>query len=245
MRSVRTTFLILEAVGDNQPIGLSELARRLELPKSTVQRGLATLAELGWIRSDGRDTARWQLGERVRTLSEKFDDLGRLRDAALPILGQLSADTQESIHLAVPEGRMMRLVERMDSTHALRLVQPIGTRTPIHTTSAGKAILAYLPEDEVEDYLTGELESLTSNTITDPNALREDLDITRQRGYAIADEELAVGIVSMAAAIRPGGGRPIAAVSISGAAARMTAEVHRSYGQRAAAAAAEIAALLA
>lgn len=244
MRSVRTTFHILEAVGDNQPIGLSELARRLELPKSTVQRSLSTLAELGWIRSDGRDTSRWQLGDKVRALSEKFDDLGRLRDAALPVLGRLSTETMESIHLAMPEGRTMRLVERMDSSHALRLVQPIGTRTALHTTATGKSVLAYLPDEEVEKYLTEDLESLTANTITDPDALRADLAITRQRGYAIADEELAIGIVSMAAAIRPGGGRPVAAVSISGAAARMTVEVHHSYGEKAAAAAAEIAALL-
>lgn len=62
MRSVRTTFRSLDAVADNQPIGVSELARRLELPKSTVQRSLATLVDLGWIRTDGSDITRWMLG---------------------------------------------------------------------------------------------------------------------------------------------------------------------------------------
>ena len=117
MRSVRTTFHILDAVADNQPIGLSELARHLDLPKRTVQRSLATLADLGWIRPEGRDLTRWTLGEKVRILSEKVDDVGALREAALPILGQLNTDTLETIHLVVLESRTVRLIERLDSKH--------------------------------------------------------------------------------------------------------------------------------
>ncbi|GCE38858.1 transcriptional regulator, IclR family [Rhodococcus wratislaviensis] len=244
MRTVKTTFQILEAVGEQQPIGLSELARRLDLPKSTVQRSLATLADLGWIRVNGRESAGWRLGEKVRALREKVDHLGRLRDAALPILGQLNGETLETIHLAVAENRTMRLVERMDSKHALRLVQPIGTRSPLHATSTGKSVLAYLPDQEVESYLNHGLNSLTSRTITDPEGLRAQLESIRDKGFAISDEELSNGTVSVAASVRPGGGRPIAAVSISGPTVRMSPEVHRAYGKLVAAATCEIASQL-
>ena len=244
VRSVRTTFTILEAVADHQPIGLSELARRLELPKSTVQRSLATLADLGWIRADGRDLTRWTIGDKVRTLSDRVDDLSRLREAALPVLARLNEETSETIHLAVPEGDMARLVERQDSKHALRLVKPIGTRSPLHAGSAGKVILAYLPQREVDNYLAGELVALTTHTITDPKELFVELQAIRDRGYAVGDQELDYGAVSVAAAVRPDGGRPVAAVSISGPSSRITADLFATYGDLLKPAAAEIAANL-
>lgn len=231
MRSVRTTFTILEAVAENQPIGLSEVARRLELPKSTVQRSLSTLADLGWIRSDGRDQTKWTLGDRARTLSDSVDDLGALRDAALPVLGQLNDETLETIHLAVPEADSVRMIERTDSKHALRLVRPIGTRSPMHASSTGKSVLAYLPQREVESYVERGLVSMTGHTIVDAERLLTDLRAVRERGYAIAHEELTEGIVSVAAPVRPDGGRPIAAVSISGPTTRMSEEVMGQYGK--------------
>ena len=240
MRSVRTTFQILDAVADNQPIGLSELARRLELPKSTVQRSLATLADLGWIRPDGREQTRWTLGERVRVLSEKIDDAGRLREAALPILSQLNADTRETIHLAVLEARTVRLIERLDSKHPLRFVQPIGSRSPLHASSNGKSILANLPEAEIDAYLDSDLSPVTSHTITDPERLRAELKTIREQGYAIAAEELHDGIISVAACIRPtDGAPPIASMSISGPTNRMHEHRH-TYGQLVAEATAQV-----
>lgn len=244
MRSVRTTFYILEAVADHQPIGLSELARRLELPKSTVQRSLATLADLGWIRTDGREPTRWAIGERVRTLSEKIDDLGPLREAALPVLVQLNTETMETVHLAVLESRSVRLIERLDSKHPLRLVQTIGSRSPLHASSNAKAILSYLPDEEVEAYIAGGLDPVTANTITDPDALRTELKVIRERGYAVADEELTEGILAVAACIRPAAGaRPIAGLSISGPAFRMRQHCD-DYGHKVAAAAEQIQARL-
>jgi IclR family acetate operon transcriptional repressor len=242
MRSVRTTFQILDAVADNQPIGLSELARRLDLPKSTVQRSLATLADLGWIRPEGRDLTRWTLGEKVRILSEKIDDVGRLREAALPILAQLNTDTLETVHLVVleSESRSVRLIERLDSKHALRLVQPIGARSPLHATSTGKSVLANLPEAEIEAYIAAGLAPVTAGTIIDPEALRAELKGIRERGYAIADEEFTEGTISVAACIRPAAGaRPIGALSISGPAVRLREQCH-VYGQNVAQAAAQV-----
>jgi IclR family transcriptional regulator, acetate operon repressor len=240
MRSVRTTFQILDAVADNQPIGLSELARHLDLPKSTVQRSLATLADLGWIRPEGRDLTRWTLGEKVRILSEKVDDIGALREAALPILGQLNNDTLETIHLVVLESRSVRLIERLDSKHPLRIVRAIGTRSPLHATSTGKSVLAHLPEAEIEAYIAAGLAPVTPSTITDPEVLRAELKEIRERGYAIADEEFTDGTVSFAACIRPAVGvRPLGALSISGPAVRLR-EQRDTYGHKVTQAAAQV-----
>ena len=159
-------------------------------------------------------------------------------------MGDLNSDTQETIHLAIPESGSVRLIERMDSKHVLRLVQPIGSRSPLHASSTGKAILAHLPASEIDAYLDAGLVRVTSYTITDPDRLRAELQQVRERGYAVVDEEMAEGIVSVAASIRPGSGRPIAAISVSGPVTRMTPELRTKYGHQVSAAAAEVAALL-
>jgi IclR family transcriptional regulator, acetate operon repressor len=241
VRSVRTTFRILEAVADNQPIGLSELARRLDLPKSTVQRSLATLADLGWISAAGSDITRWTLGRRARILGEKVDDQARIRDAAMPSLSELNSETLETIHLTVVEDSTMRLIDRMESRHELRFVRPIGSRAPLHAASSGKAVLAHLPEAEVLAYFENGLQQVTSHTITDRDELTREFKLIRERGYAIADQELADGIVSIAACIRPRGGRPIAALSISGPSFRIGENVRAEYGEKVAAAATAVA----
>ena len=242
MRSVRTTFRVLEAVGEGQPIGLSELARKLELPKSTVQRSLTTLADLGWLRSQADDT-RWRIGEKVRQLNERVDDLGRLREAALPALEELNTETLETIHLAVRDGDSVRLVERQDSQHDLRFVKTIGTRSPMHASSTGKAILARLPECELQAYLERGLAGLTERTLTDPGPLLQDLDTIRDQGFAVADQELTDGVVSVAAYIEIPGG-PAAAVSISGPVSRMPEERWAEYGGKVVEAAKNISARL-
>lgn len=239
MRSVRTTLHILDAVADSQPIGLSELARRLELPKSTVQRSLATLADLGWIRADAPESPRWRLGDHVRQLGEKVDELGNLREVALRVLSRLGEQTGETIHLAVPDGANMRLVERLDSKHPLRLVRPIGNKSPMHACSTGKSVLAALPPAELELYVAAGLSAVTPNTIVDADEFRDELQLIHDRGYAIANQELADGTSSVGASIQVEG-RPVAALSVSGASFRFTTDVCRDYGQLVAAAAKEI-----
>lgn len=243
MRSVRTTFHVLEAVADWQPIGLSELARRLELPKTTVQRSLAVLSDLELIEGDGGDSNRWVMGTRLHTLAARPTAESTLREAALTELGQLHADTLETIHLTHAEGEGMRLIERIDSAHPLRLVQPIGTLSPLYASSNGKSALAFMSEPEIEAYLARDLVPLAKNTMTDPSAIRADLKVIRKRGYAIANEELIDGITSVAASIRRDG-RPIGAMSISGPSGRVRPEVYEAYGRKVVESARKVSALL-
>lgn len=243
VRAVTTALLVLETVAEQQPCGLSDLARRLDLPKTTVQRALITLAEAGWIRLDNQDVTRWVLAGKAFTVGSKVGRGGGLRDLALPVLNRLQVAVGETIHLMVPDGDEMVLIERLDSAHAVRTFQPLGARAPLHASSNGKSVLAYLPDVEIERYLAHTLPAVTRYTTTDAWRLRDELRRIRLCGYAIADEELNEGIVAVAACIRPNTERPIGSLSISAPKARVPRRLYRAYGDQVAAAAGEIAAI--
>lgn len=243
MRSVTTALRVLEAVAVHQPVGLSALTRSLGLPKSTVQRNLATLAEAGWIEPED-DTGRWQVGIRAFVVGSAVGSRGGLRPAALPVMKALGGEVGETVHLMVPAGRDVVLVERVDSPRPLRAVAPLGARGPMHATSNGKAVLAALPADEIDAYIEAGLDPVTTRTIVDPAALRAELGKIAELGYATCLEELEEGVVSVGAAIRPGHGRPVASLSISGPASRMTPDLLTGYGKKASRAAESVAAAL-
>ncbi|WP_208780879.1 IclR family transcriptional regulator [Streptomyces griseorubiginosus] len=231
MRSVTTALQVLEAVAVNQPIGLSALTRTLGLPKSTVQRSLATLAEAGWIEQQA-GSGRWQVGVRAFVVGSAVSARGGLRPAALPTMRDLGAEVGETVHLMVPAGREVVLVERVDSPQPVRAVAPLGARGALHATSNGKAVLAALSHEEVDAYIAGGLHAVTPHTITDPDRLRAELRGISEAGFAICREEVEEGVVSVAAAIRPGRGRPIASLSISGPKGRMLPELLTPYGEK-------------
>lgn len=242
MNSVKTALRVLEAVAAHQPAGLSDLTRRLALPKSTVQRCLATLHEAGWIRPGGHELTRWVLTGRAFSVGSQVANTRNLREVALPALSDLQAATLETIHLMVPDDTEMVLIERLDSAHELRTFKPLGSRAPLHATSNGKAVLACLPADETGAYLT-HLEPVTSQTVTDPDALRRQLAAIRERGYAINEGELHDGVTSIGAAI-VADGRPVASLSISGPSSRLTPDKYTDYGTRVMAATHQIATAL-
>ncbi|MEU1166916.1 helix-turn-helix domain-containing protein, partial [Streptomyces sp. NPDC005921] len=147
MRSVTTALQVLEAVAVNQPVGLSALARALGLPKTTVQRSLTTLADSGWIEQQA-STGRWQVGVRAFVVGSAVSARGGLRSIALPMMRELGVEVGETVHLMVPTGREVVLVERVDSLQpdtwpdpaALlltvlgpgpRAVAPLGARGPL------------------------------------------------------------------------------------------------------------------
>src|SRR5262249_43119585 len=152
-------------------------------------------------------------------------DRGGLRTFALPGVNALATGVQETIHLMIPDGPELVLVERIDSPHAGRAGAPLGARGPLHARCHGKAGLGVLPDSEIEDYLESGLEAVTSHTTIEPDRLRDELEQIRSCGYAVSREELQDGVVSVAAAIRPGGQAPVASLSISGPKVRMPRKV--------------------
>ncbi|WP_043618849.1 IclR family transcriptional regulator [Nonomuraea candida] len=221
MQNVINALRVLEEVAARQPIGVGELARALGLPKSTVQRSLVTLHEAGWIRPGGEVT-RWQVTSKALRLARRTE-LG-LRDAAVPVMEELRQRTGETIHLMVPEGDAVVLIERLETDKPLRIVLPLGTRLPLHASANGKAVLAHL------DRTLAELPGYTDTTITDPRLLRAELAAVAERGYADNRGEWRSDIAAVAAAILGPAG-PVASLSVSTPASRMTEELRAEYGK--------------
>lgn len=233
MNSVLTALRVFEEVAAAQPVGLSELSKRLDIPKSTVQRCLKTLAEAGWLRPATNDAGQWVITGRAFSVGSAMSAGDDLRDVALPELSRLQAETGETVHLAVPDGAELVLIERLDSAHQLRAFLPLGTRLPLHAASTGKAYLASLPDAQVEEILSSELAPLTDRTVTDPATLRREIAEIRRRGYAVTDQGLHDGIAAVAVALRGRGGVVRGCFSVSGPASRLTAELYPEYGAKA------------
>lgn len=230
MDSVRNALALLEAVAQSPGIGVSELARRLGMPKSTAQRGLRALSAGGWVSRgvDRRDG--WLAGTRLFALARLAEPAPGLRRAALPHMRALRDATGETIHLMAPDGGEVVLIERLDSTQPLRTVRQLGGRVPLHVASNGKAVLAALPAAEQEAYLAAPLFPSSRLSITDPDRLRADLAEVRAYGFAVSRGELDDGINAVAAAVLRSDGRPIGSLSISCPAARLTEARIPEYG---------------
>ncbi|GLZ05608.1 IclR family transcriptional regulator [Actinomadura sp. NBRC 104412] len=241
MQNVVNTLRILEEVAVRQPAGVGELSRVLDLPKSTVQRALRTLATAGWIRPAGGEVTRWVLTAKALHVGRHATGELSLRDAAVPVMEDLRRRTEETIHLAVPEGDSAVLIERLETPKVLRIILPLGKALPVHASANGKAILAHSPPEVIERHLTGGLVQHTATTITDPGRMRAELALIRERGYSTNSGEWRDDIAAVAAPVLGRDGRPVAAISVSVPSMRMTADLYPEYGRLVIAAAATLA----
>jgi IclR family acetate operon transcriptional repressor len=195
--------------------GVTDLARRLGIAKSTAHRLLATLTDEGLLEQDPA-TGRYRLGLVVFDLAAAAQSVD-LHEAVLSPMTELRNRTGETVQVAVLDGREVVYVERLDSPHTLRLFLEVGRRNSAHSTGCGKALLAFLPPDQLDRTLRNwKLVAKTKFTITDVNVLRKDLNEARRRGYAVNRRESEVGVISVAAPIRDVTGRSVAAISVAG-----------------------------
>jgi DNA-binding IclR family transcriptional regulator len=211
---VLVAFSVLEVVADQQPIGVSAIARQTGLSKTTVQRALYTLQSAGYIFQTS-DPVRWRMTLRAVTIGAQAAAGFELRELARPEMERLLAVTQEAIHLNVLEGREMVVLEKLDSPRAVAAYTERGARVPSHASASGKAILAYLPSDEVDAALPETLERFTPTTIVSRTKLREEFVKIREQGYAINDGERRADVVVVGAAVFDGSERPIGGLSVS------------------------------
>ncbi|WP_395106172.1 IclR family transcriptional regulator [Actinomadura sp. SCN-SB] len=216
MQSVVRSLRVLEEIAIRQPVGVGELARALALPKTSVQRCLAALAEAGWIRPAGTEFTRWTLTSRALAVGRKASAETSLREAALGPMHALREATGETIHLAVPNGPDTNvLIERVDSVQAVRTFTALGTVSKLHLTSSGRAILAHLDEEEIDKFIALGLPAVTEETITDPDALRQELRLTQARGYALNIRQSNPQVCAIGAAVLDADGRPVAGLALS------------------------------
>jgi IclR family KDG regulon transcriptional repressor len=215
---------ILELLaGENAPWSTSDIARRLKLPKSTTSNLLHTLLDQGYVRRDGAGD--YRLTMRLVELSgQALRSLG-IREAAQPVLRRLVAETETTAHLAVLDGAEAVYIERVPSPGFIQVNTWVGRRMPMHSTSVGKALAAYLSDAALEELLVGhELQPFTPKTIVSPAKLRAELRKIREAGVSVDDEENTPGIRCVAAPIFAGmgaggaesAGKPVAAVSLTG-----------------------------
>ena len=215
LSTVRNAARLLKVFRSREAdLGVSELARRLGLGKSTVHRMLTTLVAEGLIEQNPR-TGGYRLGIVMFELGEAVRVHMDLHAAAGPVLGELRAQTGESSQVGVLDGHEVVYVDRLESTHSLRLFTETGRRVPVHCTSSGKVLLAYLPEARRHAVLrAAPLTALTPHTITDPERLGAELARVRRRGWAEAINEREIGVASIAAPVRDVTGEVVAAISI-------------------------------
>jgi len=215
LSTVRNAARLLKVFRSREAdLGVSELARRLGLGKSTVHRMLTTLVAEGLIEQNPR-TGGYRLGIVMFELGEAVRVHMDLHAAVGPVLGELRAQTGESSQVGVLDGHEVVYVDRMESAHSLRLFNETGRRVPVHCTSSGKVLLAHLPEARRQAVLrAAPFTALTPHTITDRSQFAAELDRVRRRGWAEAINEREIGVASIAAPVRDISGEVVAAISI-------------------------------
>ncbi|MDW8060915.1 MAG: IclR family transcriptional regulator, partial [Thermomicrobium sp.] len=211
----RAVACLNELARASDGLTLSELARAVDEPKSTLHAILATLVDAGLVvREDA--TKRYRLGPHVLTLAGAYARQSDLLRAFSEIARPLARELGETIQLAVLQGREVLYVGKQEGTQWVRLASEVGTRLPAHATSLGKCLLAWLPPQELDQLLaSGPLVALTPRTITDPEALRAELALVRAQGYALDRGETLPDVWCFGAPVRDANGSVVAALSIS------------------------------
>jgi Transcriptional regulator len=230
IQSVLNALKLLERIGTLQPVGVSQLSRDVGLPKTSVQRAVRTLAEAGWVRSVEGDLTRWELTSRMLGISLQAFGEYSLRDYAEWAMDELRRRTDETIHLVSLDGDCGLVIHRLDSSQAVRAFVQVGTRSPLHATASGQAILAFLPEAKVQEIVSDNLQRYTDRTVTDPKTITDRLERVRERGYAVNVGEWRSEVASISSPILSVDGTAIAAMTISIPLSRYSEDVVEKFG---------------
>jgi IclR family transcriptional regulator, acetate operon repressor len=233
LQTVDRALAVLDLVAERQPIGVSQVARDLQLDKSAAQRILVSLHRSGWIRSDGRAPVRWVLTTKPLQLARQVTG-SPLVARARPVLEQLRDDTGETVWLALLDGRDVVAVDGVESRRVVRTSVRRGYVMPTSASASGKAILAVLGPERWHRLLPQE----------PPPELRAELETARRAGYALSVGEVDPAVNVVAAAVTSVDGEPIGALIVAAPADRLPRRQMAPAGRRAAARAAELSRLL-
>lgn len=225
VESVVRAISIVEALA-RTPAGLSEIARRVNLPKTTVARLLATLEQLEAVERD-EDGRLYRLGPIVQRLSSAAGGPAQLAAFARPYLEELTTQTGEAAGVAIPDGFKVHYVDQTEAKHPVQVRDWTGELIPMHVVPSGLVIMAFWPEELIDRYLSRDLERMTPDSITDVQRIRERLEIVRTRGYEWVFEEFVEGINSVAAPVLESNGLITAALHVHGPAYRFPGEQSR------------------
>lgn len=238
--AVEAALSILETLGTVHEMGVTELARKLGLGKSSAYRLLATLARRGYVEKNPQSD-RYRLTYRLFAVGSPAADRFGLRETAHPVMERLATETGETVNVGVLDGTRVVNLHKVESRHLLRMHMEVGGGVPAHATALGKVLLTALTQAEIAERLGGRrLERLTHRTIADRAALWRVLARVREQGFALDDEECSLGLRCVAAPILDHRGSVVAALSISGPSQRLPHQVLGRLVERVRAAAREV-----
>lgn len=219
VKSVRRALNILETIREMDGAKLTELVSEYDLAKSTIHSHVSTLEEEGYLVKDGdeyRISALFvRLGEHARTCRPEYQ-------MASDAVKKVAEQSEECSQFAIEERQRVVFLYRRDGAHAVNTGIVIGRRRYMHTNAVGKAILAHLPDERIENIIQDcGLPKVTENTITDEAELYEEIELIRDRGYSVNIEENITGLCAVGAPIKRDNGEVIGGISVSGPAHRL------------------------
>ncbi len=216
IQSVVRAIEIIECFnGNNEELGISEIADYMKLSKSTIY-GLVNTLKVAGLLEQNVQNKKYRLGIKLFELGNLVQSRMDLRDEARPFCRKLAEKYETTVHLAIFDEGDVIYIDKLVNYDMQIVSSQVGKRAPMYCTGVGKAILAYVEDEHIEKYvLSKPLQKITNNTITTRERLIEEIQIIRSRGYAIDDEEIEIGLRCIAAPIFNSKGYPIAAVSIS------------------------------
>lgn len=222
LSSVNNAIRILRAFTMDEPQkGVRELARELDIGKSSVQRILTTLAAHGFVRKN-EESGKYELGISVLQLSSIFLEQIDLHHEALPIVTKLAHTHNETSHLAVLENLKVVYLCKVESNQSMKLISHTGLNFVTHCTSSGKLLLAYSEPSTLETFLRNSLVKFTNATITNHHKFRDELEQIRKQGYSVSRGEYREDVTSVSAPIRDHNGKVISAINLVGPTKRFT-----------------------
>ena len=214
---------VLELLAANGDMSASRMAGHLDTSRAASHRFLTTLRDLGYV--EKTEEGRFRLTFKVVELGMRKLDGFEIRHTVHPFMQEMSLAFGETVNLGHWDGIAIVHLDKINSTEILRLDVGLGALAPAYCTALGKAVLAFLPDRELEDYLQSvEWVAMSPKTITTPDKLKIEIKQIRQRGYAIDDEELSLGLRCVGVPVFDHTGRPTYALSVSGPAQRMSEE---------------------
>ncbi|WP_207260245.1 IclR family transcriptional regulator [Desulfovibrio sp. Huiquan2017] len=226
IQSVARALNILELFESSTDLSVTEIANRLDLSKSTAFGLINTLAHKGYLEQNPRDS-RYSLGLKLLRLGGAVQRHNIIVKRAKPFMEKLVQEFAETVHLTVERNGMVVYIEKIRGEKAIFMQSAVGAENPMYCTGVGKCLLAYMPAAKLERLLQKmqPLERRGPNTIMDIEELRQELQVIRERGISIDDEEHVPGLMCIAAPIRNHDGEVIAAISISGAKAGISSKL--------------------
>lgn len=224
VRAVERALQILDCFDDEHPeMGISEIAQVVGLHKATAYRIVTTLVNYGYLEWMP-ESQKYKLGIELASLGYKVIRRMDLRREALPFMKKMVEEWDETCDLSIFDQGRAFYIEVLRGNHALTIAAAVGQRLPAHCTASGKLFLAYLSSEELDAILSQPLTAYTENTITSAELLRDQLEVIRERGYAVDNEEYELGICAVAAPIFNRRSAVIAAIGGPSPVSRMTPE---------------------